>query len=143
MKGTELSVGELARACGTSVSALRFYESRGLLVSRRTPGNQRRYRADAVHRVGVILAAHAAGESIQAVAELLRPLPDHRAPTQREWTRIVAELRSVVTARLALLRMLRAASIEAGSSDLELGPDDGKLCTDGAGGCPNGFINRD
>jgi len=42
-----LSIGELSRRTGLSVSAIRFYEQRGLVTAVRTSGNQRRFlRAD-------------------------------------------------------------------------------------------------
>jgi len=42
-----LSIGELSRRSGLSVSAIRFYEARGLVKAIRTRGNQRRFaRAD-------------------------------------------------------------------------------------------------
>ncbi|HET6971788.1 MAG TPA: MerR family DNA-binding transcriptional regulator, partial [Phenylobacterium sp.] len=40
---TELSVGEVAARSGVAVSTLHFYEARGLIRSRRSAGNQRRY----------------------------------------------------------------------------------------------------
>lgn len=42
-----LTVGEVAKRSGVAVSALHFYEAKGLLFSHRTAGNQRRYRASA------------------------------------------------------------------------------------------------
>ena len=45
-----LTVGELASRSGVSVSALHFYERKGLLVAERDDRNQRRYRRDALRR---------------------------------------------------------------------------------------------
>ena len=42
---SELTVGEVATRSGVAVSALHFYETRGLIRSHRTGGNQRRYGA--------------------------------------------------------------------------------------------------
>ena len=42
----ELTVGELSERSGVAISALHFYEKKGLISSRRTSGNQRRYRRD-------------------------------------------------------------------------------------------------
>jgi hypothetical protein len=49
-----LSVGEVARRSGVSVSTLHFYEAKGLISSRRTQGNQRRYTRDVLRRVAFI-----------------------------------------------------------------------------------------
>jgi len=38
---SELTIGEVASRSGVAPSALRFYEEHGLIVSRRTEGNQR------------------------------------------------------------------------------------------------------
>jgi len=47
----ELTVGQLAERSGVAVSALHFYETKGLISSRRTAGNQRRYSRDTLRRV--------------------------------------------------------------------------------------------
>ena len=44
------SVGEVARRSGVPVSTLHFYEAKGLISSRRTQGNQRRYTRDVLRR---------------------------------------------------------------------------------------------
>ncbi|MZD04561.1 MerR family DNA-binding transcriptional regulator, partial [Streptomyces sp. SID5785] len=46
----ELTVGQLSARSGAAVSALHFYESKGLIRSRRTAGNQRRYCRDTLRR---------------------------------------------------------------------------------------------
>jgi len=53
----ELTVGQLAERSGAAVSALHFYESKGLISSRRTAGNQRRYHRDTLRRVAFVRAA--------------------------------------------------------------------------------------
>src|SRR3954453_15216077 len=104
---TELSISELARRSGTTVTALRFYEQQGLVTARRNPGNQRRYPPWTVHRVGMILAARAAGESLESIRGFLQSLPDGRPRTPAEWATIGAELRSTVNAPITQLRRLR------------------------------------
>jgi MerR family redox-sensitive transcriptional activator SoxR len=39
----KLAIGEVAERTGVSVSAVRYYESEGLLRSERTSGGQRRF----------------------------------------------------------------------------------------------------
>ena len=51
MRQRELTPGELAERAGVTVSALHFYEREGLIDSRRTSGNQRRYHRDVLRRV--------------------------------------------------------------------------------------------
>ncbi|MCO6440753.1 MAG: MerR family DNA-binding transcriptional regulator [Nitrococcus mobilis] len=59
--GNELTVGEVARRSGVAVSAIHFYESKGLIKSRRNQGNQRRYPRNVLHRVAVIKVAQRIG----------------------------------------------------------------------------------
>ena len=50
----EMSVGEVSARSGVAVSALHFYEAKGLIGSWRTAGNQRRYPPGTLRRVGII-----------------------------------------------------------------------------------------
>ena len=79
----ELTVGELAARGGVAVSALHFYERQGLITSRRTSGNQRRYRRDTLRRVALIRIAQRAGIPLAEVRAALAGLPNGRAPTRR------------------------------------------------------------
>ena len=52
----EITVGQLAERSGVTVSALHFYEAKGLISARRTAGNQRRYPRAMLRRVAFIRA---------------------------------------------------------------------------------------
>src|ERR671931_201386 len=80
----ELTIGELSRRSGLAASALRFYESRGLISASRTPGGQRRYPRAMLRRVAFIRAAARAGLSLDENAEALSMLPQ-RTPTRTDW----------------------------------------------------------
>jgi MerR family redox-sensitive transcriptional activator SoxR len=56
---SELTVGQLSARSGVAVSALRFYEEQGLIASRQTAGNQRRYPRAVLRRVGTRTACPA------------------------------------------------------------------------------------
>ena len=71
MMQKELSVGEVAKRSGVAVSALHFYEQRGLIRSNRTRGNQRRYGRDVLRRIAVIRIAQEVGISQMHVSRLL------------------------------------------------------------------------
>ena len=77
-----LSVGEVAARSGVAVSALHFYESRGLIQSTRNAGNQRRYPRSVLRRVAVIKVAQRMGIPLAAIAEALQALPNRRTLTQ-------------------------------------------------------------
>ncbi|CAM5414495.1 hypothetical protein STENM36S_06082 [Streptomyces tendae] len=78
----ELTVGQLAARSGAAVSALHFYESKGLISSRRTSGNQRRFSRDALRRVAFVRAAQRVGIPLATIREALAELPQGRTPTE-------------------------------------------------------------
>jgi MerR family redox-sensitive transcriptional activator SoxR len=103
----DLTVGELARRSGVSTSALRFYEREGLIRSRRTSGNQRRYSRDTLRRVAFIRVSQRVGIPLTAINEALRVLPEDRAPTREEWAGLSQTWRADLDRRIAQLLKLR------------------------------------
>ena len=103
----ELSVGEVAERAGVSVSALHFYESKGLIASSRTTGNQRRYRRETLRRVAFIRVAQRVGIPLSMVGEALASLPDRRTPTRADWARLSRQWRSELDVRIGQLVELR------------------------------------
>jgi MerR family transcriptional regulator, redox-sensitive transcriptional activator SoxR len=71
MTEATLSIGEVAVKAGVSVSAIRYYERRGLLAKAERVGGQRRFPEEAVRRLGVIDVAKRAGLSLEEVGDLL------------------------------------------------------------------------
>ncbi|MED5389755.1 MAG: redox-sensitive transcriptional activator SoxR [Pseudomonadota bacterium] len=103
-----LTVGEVAERSGVAVSALHFYEKKGLIQSSRSAGNQRRYHRDVLRRVAVIKVAQRIGIPLAEVAEALAALPDGRSPTARDWKRMSATWRHQLDERIHDLTMLRS-----------------------------------
>jgi MerR family redox-sensitive transcriptional activator SoxR len=103
----ELSVGEAARRSGVAVSALHFYERKGLIRSLRTAGNQRRYGADVLRRLAVIRVAQRVGIPLEAVRKAFEALPDERTPTREEWAGMSAAWHAELEERIAQLTNLR------------------------------------
>ena len=103
----ELSVGQLAARSGVAVSALHFYERQGLISSRRTSGNQRRYKRDVLRRVALIRIAQRVGIPLADIAAVLELLPDGRTPTRQDWQRISQSWRAELDARIRHLQQLR------------------------------------
>jgi MerR family redox-sensitive transcriptional activator SoxR len=102
-----LSIGEVARRAGVAPSALRYYETLGLISSTRTAADRRRYERAVVRRVAVIRAAQRVGLSLQEVAEAFGDLDPHRAPNKSEWARISRRWRPLLEQRIADLEKLR------------------------------------
>lgn len=106
--GVELvGIGEVARRSGLAVSALHFYERRGLIRRVRGAGNQRHYGRDVLRRLAVIQVAQRAGIPLREIADALQGLPDARTPTRRDWTRLSAAWRAALDARIDQLTRLR------------------------------------
>lgn len=106
-KQSELSVGALAARSGVSVSALHFYERQRLITSRRTPGNQRRYRRDTLRRVALIRIAQRVGIPLADVRTALESLPDGRTPTRADWQRLSQQWQAELDERIHRLQQLR------------------------------------
>ncbi|MFF8418891.1 redox-sensitive transcriptional activator SoxR [Streptomyces sp. NPDC015680] len=103
----ELTVGQLSARSGAAVSALHFYEAKGLISSRRTSGNQRRYTRDALRRVAFIRAAQRVGIPLATIRDALAELPEERTPNRDDWARLSAAWRSELDDRIARLARLR------------------------------------
>jgi MerR family redox-sensitive transcriptional activator SoxR len=102
-----LTIGQLAERAGLSTSAIRFYESRGLLASVRTAGNQRRYDQATLRRLGFIRAAQQVGLSLEEISEAMAELPSNRTPTKRDWHRISRAWRGRLDEQIARTQRLR------------------------------------
>ncbi|HEV7290645.1 redox-sensitive transcriptional activator SoxR [Sphingomonas sp.] len=108
MRGNELlTIGELAARTGLSVSAIRFYEGRGLVAPIRTSGNQRRFLRSDIRRLSFALIAQKLGLTIEEIATELNRLPHGRTPTLVDWTRISRHFRAEIDRRIALLERTR------------------------------------
>ncbi|APU14839.1 redox-sensitive transcriptional activator SoxR [Actinoalloteichus sp. GBA129-24] len=103
----ELTVGQLAARSGVAVSALHFYERQGLISSRRTTGNQRRYRRDTLRRVAFIRVSQRVGIPLAAIGAALRRLPDGRTPTRSDWETLSTGWRAELDSRIGQLVRLR------------------------------------
>jgi MerR family transcriptional regulator, redox-sensitive transcriptional activator SoxR len=103
----ELTIGELAERSGVAASALRFYEREGLIRSRRTPGNQRRYHRTTLRRVAFIRASQTVGIPLSLIAEVLGFLPNDAPPTMAFWQRASHCWQEELNERIAKLERLR------------------------------------
>ena len=104
---TELTIGELADRSGIATSAIRYYEDRGLVWSRRTPGNQRRYERAMLRRLAFIRTAQRVGLTLEEIEAALATLPSNRTPTKADWTRLSRAWRPRLDAQIARLERLR------------------------------------
>ncbi len=102
-----LSIGDLARRTGLSVSSIRFYETRGLVSAIRTGGNQRRFLRSDIRRLSFALIAQRLGLTLSQIEAELATLPHGRPPTRDDWHAISLRLRSALEGKIAMLEQTR------------------------------------
>lgn len=108
MKSSDLlTIGELAGRTGLSVSAIRYYEGKGLVEALRTSGNQRRFLRGDIRRLSFILIAQKLGLSLTEIEDALASLPQGRNPTAADWKRISGDIRRRIDAQIAALEKVR------------------------------------
>ena len=101
-----LTIGDLADRTGLAVSAIRFYETHGIVHPVRNAGGHRRYGRHDLRRLSFVMAAQGLGFGLAEIAAHLAPLPAHKAPTKADWTRIATGFRRDIAARIAALQEL-------------------------------------
>jgi MerR family redox-sensitive transcriptional activator SoxR len=104
---TELTIGALSERTGVAPSALRFYESEGLIHAMRSEGGQRRYTRDVVRRVSFIRVAQQVGLRLDEIHAALASLPENRTPNEKDWQRLSTSWRPRIDAQIAMLERLR------------------------------------
>lgn len=102
-----LTVGQLAERSGVASSALRFYETRGLIASIRTNGNQRRYLPAMLRRIALIQVAQSVGFTLEEIILELSDLPMHKTPTQQDWDRVATKWQKDLDQKMARIQSLR------------------------------------
>jgi len=102
-----LTIGELSHRSGVATSALRYYETLGLISAERTAGNQRRYHRAELRRVAFVRMAVGVGLTLDQVGAALATLPESRTPTKADWARLSRSWRGHLDERIAELERLR------------------------------------
>ncbi len=103
----DLSIGDVSHRAGVAPSALRFYEDLGLISSKRTRGNQRRYDRDVLRRLAFIRVAQRVGLSLDEIADAFSSLPGQRTPNLKDWERFSRRWRADLDERMRLLAAMR------------------------------------
>ena len=107
-----LTITEVSRRSGVAASALRFYEDRDLIASERAGSGHRRYRRPVLRRIAFIVFAQKIGLSLDEIGEELAKLPEDRAPTGRDWSRLSSKWSSRIDERIEELERLRSGLTE-------------------------------
>ena len=102
-----IPIGEMARRTGLSVSAIRFYEGKGLIEPVRTSGNQRRFLRSDIRRVSFILIAQQLGLTLGEIDALMAQLPHGRTPTAKDWRIMSRAIRAQLDEKIAQMERTR------------------------------------
>ena len=135
----DLSVGEVAARSGLAVSAIHFYEQKGLIKSWRNNGNHRRYPREVLRKLAVIKVAQRTGIPLSEISNALATIPNEGKVTAQHWNRLASEWRSELDDRINRLIRLRdmlGYCIGCGClsvTDCQLMNKDDKLSETGAG----------
>ncbi len=102
-----LSIGTLAARTGVAITAVRFYERKGLIASLRTPSGHRRFHRSTIRRLSIITVCQRLGYPLAEIEDRLRDLPTDRPPTDADWTALSDDFRADIDDRMQRLRSLR------------------------------------
>jgi MerR family redox-sensitive transcriptional activator SoxR len=108
-----MKIGQLARSANLNASAIRYYEKCGLLAPPQRVGGQRRYPADAVHRVLLIRFATDMGFTLSEIKLFLSGLRDN-TPVGPRWKKLAA--RKLLEVEQTIARSLKLRSLLQGLS---------------------------
>jgi MerR family transcriptional regulator, redox-sensitive transcriptional activator SoxR len=103
-----VKIGQLAGRTGVNASAIRYYERMGLLAPPYRTGGQRRYPAEAIHRVLLIRFASEMGFTLAEIKIFLSGLRDN-SPVGPCWRRLAAH--KIEEAERTIARSLRLKSL--------------------------------
>ena len=96
----EISIRFLARRRGIAASALRYYETRGLLKPQRNRAGQRRYPRSDIRRVSIVIIAKKCSFRLRDIKKLLAPLSQNRSPTAAEWALVSQAMRAELNRKI-------------------------------------------
>ena len=102
-----IAIGDVARRSGFAASAIRFYESQGLITAHRTSGGQRMFERSVLRRLAFIRAASNVGLSLEEIRAELAELPAARTPTKADWLRMSRHWRGRLDEQISALERLR------------------------------------
>lgn len=102
-----LSIGQIADRTGLAISAIRFYEEKGLIKPHRNAAGQRRYLRADIRRLSFVMISQQLGFSLAEIRALFQGLPKNRTPTKADWTRIGRSFRTRIDDRIKGLTVLR------------------------------------
>jgi MerR family redox-sensitive transcriptional activator SoxR len=107
----QLTIGEVARQAGMTVSRIRYYESIGVLPEPPRVGGKRRYSEEILRRLAIVDAAQRVGFTLDEIRDLLcsRELPAHERLRELALLKL-PELDDLIERASAVRRLLEICS---------------------------------
>lgn len=105
----QLTIGQVSERSGIAASALRYYESRGLISSERAGSGHRRYSRSVLRRLAYIVFAQRVGLTLAEIERSLARLPEGRVPTRADWATLSAGWQDRVDQEIRQLERLKSA----------------------------------
>lgn len=107
-KGTDLlTIGEISRRSGVSISAIHFYESKTLIKSVRNRGNHRLFSRRELRILALIKVAQRLGFSLEEIQHAFKDLPHDKIPSKRDWQKITNAWMRTLQERIELAIKVR------------------------------------
>jgi MerR family transcriptional regulator, redox-sensitive transcriptional activator SoxR len=103
---SDCAIGEVARQAGIAPSAIRFYESVGLLPAPSRINGRRRYDASTLQRLAVIQRAQQAGFTLGEIRELFFGFTSGTHPNVR-WEALAQHKLAELEAQIARIRAMQ------------------------------------
>jgi MerR family redox-sensitive transcriptional activator SoxR len=104
-----LTIGEVARRSGLRSSAIRYYESQGILPAADRVNGRRRYDKDVLDRLNAVQIARRAGFTIAEMRQLFQGIEQDEAPSAM-WRRVAEtklhEVETLISQAQAMKRLL-------------------------------------
>lgn len=102
-----MSIGEVAQQAGLQTSAIRYYESEGLLPTPERVNGRRRYQPAVLQRLALIQLMRQAGFGIANLRTLLVEFPANTPPSTR-WQHVATEKLDEVEAIIRQMQALKS-----------------------------------
>jgi MerR family transcriptional regulator, redox-sensitive transcriptional activator SoxR len=112
MAGHDLTIGEVARRTGLRPSAVRYYESVGILPVARRVNGQRRFGAEVVRLLDTVRFAQDAGFSVAEIRTLFHGFGAH-VPASARWRQLADRKLAELDALVARAERMRRALLLA------------------------------
>ena len=116
----ELAIGEVARLSGINISAIRYYESLGLLAPSKRVHGHRRYNQEVLERLSFIQTVQQVGFDLKQIFELIKAFETSNSPfiLCREMARQKLKEVDKILAQLKKVRRTLADSLDCECADL-------------------------